>query len=882
VRQTIVIQGRLALRRARLEAARAGRHGLQAMSVEALAARLAGGLLEPIDPEALRRPLQVALAERDLGELEAIKTLPGMVEAGADSLARAWRAGISLGNRGAENPRIAALAALEQGVLAALPPAMLRPADLVARALGRLDHAAAVLGPVSFAEAGDLAPCWRPLVLALAAHTPVQWLAGPRPVPAWLDGSPVSVERTEAQTPAVASVSAANTLHEAVEALRWARELVASGRARPQEIAIAACDVSGYDDHLLALRADSLLPLAFCHGVKVAATGDGQTTAALADILLRGLSQSRVRRLAGLLGTGPGPFASLPDGWMRLLPADASLTSESEWRRLLGGIATDAWPGGVDRSPDLLAIVGLLAGGTAAAEAAGEGLLAGRALAIWRKALAAGAPAALDATLGAMRQDDEVDADAAIVWAPAAALAAAPRRFVRLLGLTSSGWPRRLAEDRLLPDHVIPARELESTPRPAADRRDFAAILATTDTEVVLSRPRRDGEGRLLGRSPLLREQGAETYLRRNRRPSHAFSETDRLMARPDEFGESVQGRAALDAWQDWARREITAHDGLVRPNHPAIVAILGRVQSASSLARLLRDPLGFTWRYAFRLEAPRAGPEQLMLDPAAFGDLLHQILDRAVGRLEQAAGLGQSDVTAVSAAVTEAADEVAARWEQTRGAPPPVVWRRTLQQAIGLAEAALTFQPDPLPDQASFAEVPFGGQAAKHDEPGPWDPELAVEVPGAGLRISGYIDRLDLSGDRSRARVWDYKSGRTPAPPLILSGGRELQRCLYGFATRAILGGEVAIEATLLYPREPLAFPLENLDGTLAVLAEALVAARASLLAGNALPGPDSGGDWDDLAFALPANAANTYALRKAAATAALLGEATRIWEMD
>ena len=119
---------------------------------------------------------------------------------------------------------------------------------------------------------------------------------------------------------------------------------------------------------------------------------------------------------------------------------------------------------------------------------------------------------------------------------PASALAASPRRFVRLLGLNSSRWPRGISEDRLLPDHIIPTAELDPLPVSPADRRDFETILATTAGEVVLSRARRDSDGRLLGRSPLLAGQGEETYLRRNAVPIHAFSETDRLMARPQEF----------------------------------------------------------------------------------------------------------------------------------------------------------------------------------------------------------------------------------------------------------------------------------------------------------------------------------------------------------
>src|SRR5690606_776032 len=128
----------------------------------------------------------------------------------------------------------------------------------------------------------------------------------------------------------------------------------------------------------------------------------------------------------------------------------------------------------------------------------------------------------------------------------------------------SSRWPRGISEDRLLSDHIIPTAELDPLPVGAADRRDFATILATSERQVVLSRARRDSDGRLLGRSTLLQGQH-EIYLRRNRVPEHAFSETDRLTARPREFRALPQAAAAATCWRNWHREEITAHDGLVR-----------------------------------------------------------------------------------------------------------------------------------------------------------------------------------------------------------------------------------------------------------------------------------------------------------------------------
>ena len=875
-RRTTVAHGRLGMRELRLDAARERRHGLQVMTFEQLAVRLAGGLARPVDDDALREAVKAVLPKPKtaLGELDGIKALPGMVSAAADTLRKAWRAGIDLQARAGEHPRLGSVAILEATVMQTLPPAMMRPADLVAAGRARLDHVATLFGPIEIAGITELSPVWRPLLHAIAGRVPVRWIAGPRPVPDWLDGDLIEIVQTPPQTPEVSAVSAATAYHEAVEALRWARLLIATGMAGPADIAIAAVAPADYDDHFLALRADANLDLHFVHGVKGTASWEGQAAAALADILLRGLSQTRTRRLNTLLRAHPGPFQALPGGWTRILPADSTLSSAEAWVRLLDGLSAADWPDGTDHGPALGAIIDLLGGGIEAAEEAGEKLLHGRALAIWRRALAAGAAASLDLTLETLRQDDGLEACVSVCWMLASALAASPRRFVRLLGLNSARWPRGIAEDRLLSDHIVPTAELDPLPVAAADRRDFETILATTESAVVLSRARRDEEGRLLGRSALLLQVPTdETYLRRNAVPAHAFSETDRLTARPEEFRALPQATAASTCWRNWWRDELTPHDGVVRPDHPVLLAILDRTQSASSLRQLLRNPLGFVWRYGLRWRAPESGEDPLTLDALAMGDLVHRTLDQALQSLEADGGL-------VAAAVESATAEVARLWEGERAVPPSLIWRRTLDEVRALGGWALAFRDEHLPDARAYGEVRFGGAEPKSDAVAPWDAAAPVTIPGTGLRIGGYIDRLDIAADGHHALVRDYKTGRLPKDDIVLDHGRELQRCLYAFAVKSLLGDKVSISASLLYLRDERDLRLDDADATLVALTGYLESACANLAAGGAVMGEDTGDKYDDLAFALPANAGATYCERKRDAATARLGAAAQVWE--
>ena len=896
-RRTLITFGRLAMRELRLKAARERSHGLQIMTIEQFAARLAGGFLLPIDKDRLRAAIQTALPKADLGELTSIKMLPGFVRAAVDTLSKAWLSGIDLEARSSEHTRIAAIANLEQAVLAELPANLLRPANLAAKASERLQHARAIFGDIEIQGLTELSPCWLDLLQKLGTGTEgtgtvvhgtgtrVRWIADARKVPDWLDTSRIEVDTSEPQTPNTRCVSAATAYHEAIEAVRWARELIASGTARPQEIAISATATSDYDDHLLALRSDANLDIHFAHGVRVAASREGQAAAALADILLRGLSQTRIRRLARFLSNSPEPFNSLPKGWMHIMPADAPLTTLKAWTNLINGLTPDDWPEQDDKGAQLLTLIALLDKGKGHAREIGEDLFKGLPLTVWRKALLLGPPASLELSIETLRKDDLLDPCSSIIWAPASSLAASPRPYVYLLGLNSQRWPHVAFEDRLLSDHIIPTSELEPLPINAADTRDFETILATTASEVVLSRARRDSEGRLLGSSALLQNYPDETYLRRHRVPEHALSETDRLTARREEFQGLPQAKTASTCWLNWHRyHEITPHDGLVRPDHPVIQAILARTQSASSLRLLLRNPIGFVWRYGMSLQLPKSGEDPLTLDALAMGDLVHQTLERALIALEADGGFAKASEEDIRHAVGAAATSISHAWELERPVPPRSVWGQTIADAQVLGERALALRDEEQPMAQAFAEVPFGGADAKSQAPLPWNQDAPVEIPGAGFSIRGYIDRLDLSSDGRTALVRDYKTGKAPKvterSPFILNNGRELQRCLYAYAVKAMLGEATEIRASLHYLREDRDIALEEPEATLEDLATYLKSAKENLLKGGGTIGEDSGDKFDDLAFALPANAANIYCMRKMAAVKETIGQAADVWE--
>ena len=201
------------------------------------------------------------------------------------------------------------------------------------------------------------------------------------------------------------------------------------------------------------------------------------------------------------------------------------------------------------------------------------------------------------------------------------------------------------------------------------------------------------------------------------------------------------------------------------------------------------------------------------------------------------------------------------------------------------MALAALQVQEEPLPEQRTWVEVQFG---CTWGEPGaekaPWDPVSPVAVAELGIRINGRIDRVDLGGDGKHARVTDYKTGRVPrnVETLTIDGGSELQRCLYLLAVRSLLPKAKTIESRLLYPGSGNGiYPLPDPDNTLKTLSAYLRLAMENVRKGLAIPGIGSESDYNDLSFALPANAKGIYFARKAADRDRLHGKLVELWEI-
>jgi hypothetical protein len=859
-RRVIVVDGPLAFRMRRMEAARASVLGLEILSLPLLAARLAGGFRRFADRDLLAPAIAEALGQGNFKDIDDVKSLPGMVRAVMQTLDRVWAADLDLEALAAKSPRLSDLALIEQRVRAALPTGAMLPQDGRDAALARIEFAPAIFGSVTLDGLVDVDPIWRPLLIALASRIDVSWVTAGVSDRSWFPGTVTVREKKPPQR--IVGELCADPRAEVVEALRWARELLSSGNVPAADIAIVAASPATWDEHMLVLSRNANLPIHFSHGLPALETWEGQGCAALADVLVNGLSQDSVRRL---LRYARSITESLPSDWAAGLPRRAGLFSVTQWRQAL--ISTRSRRREPDRTERvLLPILELLAGGTVRAVEAGPMLLSIASLGLWKDALRNAPAAAIILSLQSLRVRDERDRGNSVVWAPASHIVAAPRRWARLLGLDGRSWPRPESEDALVPNHVMPRRSLVPVSITERDHAAFSMLLGRTSQAVVISRGQRTAEGGLQCASALWPAGLAIHQRTRSRIPKHAFSEADRLLARPSEAGKSPRIKATRSCWSDWHDPQATPHDGIITANHPAIERAFARVHSATSLKRLARDPLGFVWRYAMGMRPVLLAQQPLALDPLMFGELVHELLRRAVDALEPNPGFVRASRDEIEIALSAACDQIREQWPVERPVPPSLLWFHTLEEAMRRGLRGLTIDESFQSGTRSWTELEFGANVSGRAD-APWQDRVAV-IGQAKLRLGGRMDRVDFGAGGDRIRISDYKTGATPAnaASIVLDGGRELQRVLYAIAVRQLLPDVTTVISRLVFldgTSEPYQLKGDALEIAATDATQFLDVACALVRSGNTCPGPDARDRYNDLRLALPADI-DSYFQRK------------------
>jgi len=374
--------------------------------------------------------------------------------------------------------------------------------------------------------------------------------------------------------------------------------------------------------------------------------------------------------------------------------------------------------------------------------------------------------------------------------------------LVILLGLVEKSFPRVIREDPLLTDDER-ARISPDLPRKLAgydeERLLFSLTTAAAREKLVLSYPRLEpSTSRPRIASFLLLEfAGASNFKTLDQLATKIPLAPVRMVAEPLNDREfdlpallSVVDKLAYlkrvspllaegvtNVSARWRERALTAYDGLFARDDAR--KLLGErfgleklVISATSLEDFFGCPFYYLQKHVLGVERWEEPEAAFSIDALDLGSLYHAILEdfyRARAR----------DIATV-------AEKHFTEFHRRGVTGYPTVWEVKKQiireELTAFVERDRAASTDWMP--AEF-EREFRG--------------IAVAPP---VRLRGKIDRIDRSADGTRARILDYKTGRSPRHIRndSLAGGEALQLPLYILAAEKLLPNTAVEAASYLY----------------------------------------------------------------------------------
>jgi ATP-dependent helicase/DNAse subunit B len=215
---------------------------------------------------------------------------------------------------------------------------------------------------------------------------------------------------------------------------------------------------------------------------------------------------------------------------------------------------------------------------------------------------------------------------------------------------------------------------------------------------------------------------------------------------------------------------------------------------SATGLESWARCPFSYFLGHVLGLRALDSPEDVLTISALDKGSLVHRILERVVDELikrNDGSGTGKIGMGEQGQILRRIAEEEFDRAESRGITGKPLLWATAkdeiLRDLIGFLDEDRTWLEredlDPI-----WAEKSFG-----FDRSDSLEPLKIILKDGTELSFRGMIDRVDVSKDKKRIVVTDYKTGSPYSYQKMnkdpLDAGRRLQLPIYALAAKRALG---------------------------------------------------------------------------------------------
>jgi RecB family exonuclease len=242
-----------------------------------------------------------------------------------------------------------------------------------------------------------------------------------------------------------------------------------------------------------------------------------------------------------------------------------------------------------------------------------------------------------------------------------------------------------------------------------------------------------------------------------------------------------------------WGRQRFTRYDGVItdaglRGELRDRCSPAGGETSPTRLETAATCPYKYLLENVMHLRALVEPEKAYRLSPLDRGEIVHTILFRFITELGTTPGRGVRIGQKHLGLLLRIAEEEFRRFEKQGVTGFPAIWaleQETIREWLRDLLAEEAAEEDYRP---AYAEVRFGSARGTTGE-SPISSARAVRLDvGGGISVRGRIDRIDLTADRSSARIVDYKTGSPRGAGGDLDGGRNLQLPLYLLAARQLL----------------------------------------------------------------------------------------------